>query len=95
MQYNWPLNVDNFTFFDRLKICCFILNKNNRWTQGNIVYQFELAMADFVGSKYAVYCSSGSTANTMIAMYLADKEKDEQPGNETVAEPGSEDSRED
>jgi CDP-6-deoxy-D-xylo-4-hexulose-3-dehydrase len=76
MQYNWTLNVDNFTFFDRLKICYFILNKSNRWTQGNLVYQFEVAMADFVGSKYAVYCSSGSTANTMIAMYLADKEKD-------------------
>lgn len=73
---NWPLNVDNFTIFDRLKICSFILNKNNRWTQGSLVHRFELAMADFVGSKYAVYCSSGSTANTMIAMYLADKEKD-------------------
>ena len=69
---NWPLNVDNFTFLDRLKICSFFLNKNNRWTQGNLVYQFELKMADFVGAKYAVYCSSGSTANTLIAMYLKD-----------------------
>lgn len=73
---NWPLNVDNFNFFDRLKICSFILNKNNRWTQGDLVHKFELEMANFVGSRYAVYCSSGSTANTMIAMYLADKEKD-------------------
>jgi CDP-6-deoxy-D-xylo-4-hexulose-3-dehydrase len=72
----WPLNVDNFTFLDRLKICSFILNKRNKWTQSNLVHQFELSMADFVGSKYALYCSSGSTANTIIAMYLADKEKD-------------------
>ncbi len=68
----WPLNVDNFTFLDRLKICKFILNKNNKWTQNGLVYQFELKMADFVGSKYAVFCSSGSTANTMVAMQLKD-----------------------
>jgi CDP-6-deoxy-D-xylo-4-hexulose-3-dehydrase len=68
----WPLNVDNFTFLDRLKICSFILNKNNKWTQNGLVNQFELKMADFVGSKYAVFCSSGSTANTMVAMQLKD-----------------------
>ena len=68
----WPLNVDNFTFLDRLKICKFILNKNNKWTQNGLVNQFELKMADFVGSKYAVFCSSGSTANTMVAMQLKD-----------------------
>jgi len=67
-----PLNVDNFTFLDRLKICSFILNKNNKWTQNGLVNQFELKMADFVGSKYAVFCSSGSTANTMVAMQLKD-----------------------
>lgn len=37
--------------------------------------QFESEMANFVGAKYAVYCSSGSTANTILAMNLADKEK--------------------
>lgn len=68
----WPLNVDNFTFLDRLKICSFILNKNNKWTQNGLVNQFELKMAHFVGSKYAVFCSSGSTANTMVAMQLKD-----------------------
>ncbi|MEY4570993.1 MAG: hypothetical protein RLZ10_186 [Bacteroidota bacterium] len=72
----WPLNVDNFTFFDRLKICNFILNKKNRWTQDKLVYQLELAMANFADAKYAVYCSSGSTANTMVAMKLKDFEKD-------------------
>ena len=68
----WPLNVDNFTFFDRLKICSFFLNKNNKWTQNRLVNQFELKMADFVGSKYAIFCSSGSTANTLVAMRLRD-----------------------
>ena len=64
----WPLNVDNFTFLDRLKICSFILNKNNKWTQAEKVKLFEKNMASYVGSSYAVFCSSGSTANSMIAM---------------------------
>lgn len=69
---NWPLNVDNFTFLDRLKICSFILNSKNKWTQSNLVHQFELKMADFADSKYSVFCSSGSTANSMLAMRLKD-----------------------
>ena len=68
----WPLNVDNFTFLDRLKICSFILNKNNKWTQAEKVKLFEKNMASYVGSSYAVFCSSGSTANSMIAMRLKD-----------------------
>jgi CDP-6-deoxy-D-xylo-4-hexulose-3-dehydrase len=66
---NWPLNVNNFSFLDRLKICKFILNPANRWTQGGKVKEFESKMADYVGCKYAVYVSSGSTANTLLAEY--------------------------
>ena len=69
---NWPLNVDNFTLLDRLKICSFILNKNNKWTQADRVKAFEQNMAKYVGCNYAVFCSSGSTANTMLAMRLRD-----------------------
>lgn len=71
-KLDWPLNVDNFTFLDRLKICSFILNKNNKWTQADKVKQFEQNMAEYVGVKYAVFCSSGSTANSMLAMRLRD-----------------------
>jgi CDP-6-deoxy-D-xylo-4-hexulose-3-dehydrase len=73
---NWPLNVNNFTFLDKLKISFFILNPNSRWTQDKKVKQFEEEMASFIGSKYAVFCSSGSTANTMLAMMLKDKNKE-------------------
>jgi CDP-6-deoxy-D-xylo-4-hexulose-3-dehydrase len=66
---NWPLNVNNFTFLDRLKISKFILNPANRWTQGNKVKEFESKMAAYVGCKYAVFVSSGSTANTLLADY--------------------------
>lgn len=70
----WKLNTNHFTFWDRLKICGFFLNKNNFWTYGKQVQQFEKKMAKFVGTKYALFVSSGSTANTLLAYYLNDVE---------------------
>ena len=72
-QMNWPLNDSNFTFLDRVKIALFFLNKKNFWTMTNEVESFEHLMRDYVGSKHAVFVSSGSTANTILAMYLKDK----------------------
>ena len=72
-MYKWPLNVSNFTWLDRLKICSFFLNPRNFWTMGNKAKEFEKEMAKFVGVKYAIFCSSGSTANTILAMHLKDK----------------------
>lgn len=72
MSSKWPLNVDNTTFLDRLKICYFFLNKKNKWTQNELVREFEIKMANFIGCKYAIFCSSGSTANTLVAMHLKD-----------------------
>jgi len=69
---NWPLNINNFTFLDRLKICQFILNPKNRWTQDTQVKKIEKAMANFVNSKYSVFVSNGSTANTILSQYIKD-----------------------
>ena len=68
----WSLNINNFSFIDKLKICSFILNNKNRWTQDKQVKNFEEKFAKFVGCKYAVFVSSGSTANTLIAQYYRD-----------------------
>lgn len=65
----WFLNINNFNFLDKLKICSFILNPKNRWTQDEQVKKFEKKFAEFVGCKYAVFVSSGSTANILIAQY--------------------------
>lgn len=73
IQMNWPLNDSNFTFLDRLKIAGFFLNGKNFWTMSREVEKYEDMMEQFVGSKYAVFVSSGSTANTILAMYLKDK----------------------
>ena len=69
---NLPLNINNFSFLDKLKICKFILNDKNRWTQGNQVKNFEKKFSEYAGSKYAVFVSSGSTANELIAQYVKD-----------------------
>lgn len=68
----WKLNDSNFSFIDRLKIAKFIINPNNFWTMNKQVSLFEKKMADYVQCKYAVFVSSGSTANTILAMYLKD-----------------------
>lgn len=69
----WKLNDSNFNFLDRLKICNFFLKKKNFWTMSVNTQLFEKKMAEFVGCKYSVFVSSGSTANTILAMYLKDK----------------------
>lgn len=70
-KLNWKLNESNFTFFDKLKISKFILT-DDFWTMGDYVKKFELEMAKYVGTKYAIFVSSGSTANTILAYYLKD-----------------------
>ena len=71
-KFVWPLNNVSFTLLDRIKLCLFFLNKDNFWTQSKYVKKIEEEFAKFVGSKYAVFVSSGSTANTLLAMHLKD-----------------------
>lgn len=68
---NWKLNELSFSLLDKLKICKFILF-DSFWTMNKNVLQFENKMANYVGSKYSVFVSSGSTANTILAYYLKD-----------------------
>ena len=68
----WKLNDSNFSFVDRLKIASFILNPNNFWTMSKQVESFEEKMSKFIGCEYSIFVSSGSTANTILAMYLKD-----------------------
>lgn len=69
----WPLNTNNFTLSDREKIANFILDQKNRWTQSVRVQDIENQMAKFIGAKYALFVSSGSAANTLLAQYFKDK----------------------
>lgn len=71
--FMWNLNESNFTFFDRLKLCKFFLTKKNRWTMDNYVREFEHKMSLLTEQDNAIFVSSGSTANTLLAMYLREK----------------------
>jgi CDP-6-deoxy-D-xylo-4-hexulose-3-dehydrase len=66
----WPLNINNFSFIDKLKICNFFLSRSRRWTQDIEVKNFEKKMSNYVGSKYAVFVANGSLANNLIAQYI-------------------------
>ena len=85
MEYSWPLSKPQFTWMDKLKFAKFILT-NDRWTQGKQVEDFEFAMADYVGVRHALFTSSGSTANTLLAMYLQDNAE---IGRDTIVFPST------
>lgn len=68
----WKLNENHFSWLDRLKICKFFLTPSNFWTYGKYVKRFESEMAKYIGVKHALFVSSGSTANTIIAYYLSE-----------------------
>jgi CDP-6-deoxy-D-xylo-4-hexulose-3-dehydrase len=84
-NYKWPLNVSQFSAWDRLKLAHFVLT-NDRWTHGEVVQDFERQMAAYVGCKYALFTSSGSTANTLLAMWLQDYSE---VGRDTIVFPST------
>ena len=64
-MYRWPLMGDTVTKRDRLKMAWFCLT-TGKFTAGQKVSEFEAEWADWVGSEYALFVSSGSTANTLL-----------------------------
>lgn len=72
-MYKWNLATNTYTFWDRLRICWFFLNRKNRWTQDKYVREYEQLAANYVGAKYAVFLSSGSAANQLICQQIKDK----------------------
>ena len=65
MKFSWPLMKDNTTLLDRLRLAKFVLS-TNRFTNGPKVKEFESTWSEWVGSKYSLYVSSGSTANYLL-----------------------------
>ena len=56
---------DNMTLGDRVAMAKFCLT-SKRFTNGLKVREFEKKWAEWVGSKHALYVSSGSTANYLL-----------------------------
>lgn len=68
----WKLTENNFNYLDKLKICKFFLEENF-WTRNKYTEKFEKEFQDRFGlDQQPIFVSSGSTANTLIAMYWKD-----------------------
>ena len=74
--YRYPLQTDNFSWIDRLKVAGFILNKKNRLTSGPKVKELEKEWEAMTGA-HTVATSSGSTANhLLVETFLQEDEID-------------------
>lgn len=62
---SWPLMKDTITFVDKLKMINFILT-TKKFTNGEKVKEFEARWNQWLGSKYSLFVSSGSTANLLL-----------------------------
>ena len=61
----WPLMKDIISQEDKQKMADFCLTAN-KFTNGQKVREFEQVWSDWVGSKYSLMTSSGSTANYLL-----------------------------
>ncbi len=64
-KYNWPLQRDSYSLWNKLNICKFILTED-KWTQGEWVEKYEQRWSEITKCPYTVMVSSGSTANELI-----------------------------
>lgn len=82
-KYTWPLSVSHFRMREKFKLASWLIT-SKRWTQDKRVRELEIRMSEFAGCKYALFTSSGSTANSLLAMYVRDHSA---PGRNTVVFP--------
>jgi CDP-6-deoxy-D-xylo-4-hexulose-3-dehydrase len=61
----WPLMHNSITWRDKYELIKFIIF-SDRFTNGPKVREFEDAWSEWIGSKYSLYVSSGSTADYLL-----------------------------
>jgi CDP-6-deoxy-D-xylo-4-hexulose-3-dehydrase len=71
---NWLLMKDTITFADRFKMAKFALS-TKKFTNGEQVVKFENQWSEWLGCKYSLYVSSGSTANFLLVAAIKEKYK--------------------
>lgn len=72
MKKFWPLMKDTITRKDKFEMIKFILT-TKKFTNGEKVKQFEQAWNSWLGSKYSLFVSSGSTANFLLLAAIKEK----------------------
>jgi CDP-6-deoxy-D-xylo-4-hexulose-3-dehydrase len=69
---SWPLMKDTISFRDKFEMIKFILT-TKKFTNGVKVKEFEQKWNEWLGSKYSLYVSSGSTANLLLLDAVKEK----------------------
>lgn len=69
MELKYKLAKDTISEEDILALSVW-LSKNPRLTQGELVKQFENKWSQWIGTKYSVFCNSGSSANLLAVNSL-------------------------
>lgn len=64
-EFKWPLMKNSISFRDRLKLANFVLT-SDKFTQGQKVEEFEKSWSKWLGCKYSLFVTSGSTANFLL-----------------------------
>lgn len=64
-EYKWPLMKSSISFKDRLNLAKFVLT-SDKFTQGKKVEEFEKEWSKWLGCRYSLFVTSGSTANFLL-----------------------------
>ena len=71
-EFSWPLMKDCITQSDKQAMISFLKN-NDRLTNGPKVKEFEEEWSNWLGCKYSLFVSSGSTANLLLLAAIKEK----------------------
>lgn len=71
-EYKWPLMKNTLSFMDRLKLAKFVVT-SDKFTQGKKVQEFENQWSKWLGCKYSLFVTSGSTANFLLVASIIEK----------------------
>ena len=81
-EFKWPLMKNSISFRDRIKLAKFVLT-SDKFTQGQKVEEFEKSWSEWLGCKYSLFVTSGSTANFLLIAAIIEK-YNLQPGDKVI-----------
>ena len=64
-DYKWPLMKNSISLWDRFQLAKFVLT-SDKFTQGKNVERFEKEWSKWLGCRYSLFVTSGSTANFLL-----------------------------
>ena len=71
-DYRWPLMKNSISLWDRFQLAKFVLT-SDKFTQGENVERFEKEWSKWLGCRYSLFVTSGSTANFLLVSSIIEK----------------------